>query len=75
MILVLIGLLRKIVNHPRLIFKYIHKQDDKGEISEENEELILYEQKLNQEKEDKSNKSKSEPEGPVIRLNKEQLAE
>lgn len=36
----------------------------------------MYEQKLNQEKEEKAaKKDKNEPEGPVIKKNKEQLAE
>jgi len=81
MILQLICLLRKIVNHPRLIYKYINKNDTGEDESEMDEELFLFEQKLNDEKIEKEKqklaelKGEAEPMGPIVRKNKEQLAE
>ena len=50
-ILQLICFLRKIVNHPRLIYNYVVKnQGEDFESEEENEELLRYEQKLAEEK-------------------------
>lgn len=49
-VLQLICFLRKIVNHPRLIYNYVVKGNwDFGE-EEENEELMKYEAKLAEEK-------------------------
>lgn len=81
MILQLICLLRKIVNHPRLIYKYINKNDTGEDESEMDEELFLFEQKLNDEKIEKEKqklaelKGEAEPMGPIVRKNKEQQAE